>query len=120
MRRPLEVCFRHLDDENQNALEALIQERAARLDRFGTGVIGCHVTVDRPQHAHKSHNPCRVLIRLTVPPQKQLVVTHQPVDVFGTVAEVVHGAFDVLERQLDEYADVRRGHVKAHTRGALV
>jgi hypothetical protein len=117
MRRPLEVCFRHLSDENHSAIEDLIHERSERLDRFGTGVIGCHVTVDRPQNAQRSHNPYRVLIRLTVPPNKELIVSHQPVDLHGSVSEVVGDAFDVLERRLDEYADVRRGHVKAHSRG---
>ena len=96
----------------------MIQERSERLDRFGTGVIGCHVTVDKPQHAQRSHNPYRVLIRLTVPPNKELIVAHQPMDLHGSVTEVVHDAFDVLERRLDEYADVRRGNVKTHARAS--
>ena len=121
MKKPLEFCLRHLDDENHNQLEEVIRARAARLDRFDDAVVGCHVTVDRPQFGPGNMNDYRVLIRLTVPPNKELVVTHQPVDAHGSASEVIEAAFDMMEQRLDRFADIRRGDVKAHTRrpGAL-
>lgn len=118
MRKPLEVCLRHLDEENHEQLEAVIEERAKRLDRFADRVIGCHVTVDRPQFGPTHRNAYRVLIRLTVPPNKALIIDHQPVDAHGSAAEVIADAFDAIERRLDEHADIRRGFVKAHTQRA--
>jgi ribosome-associated translation inhibitor RaiA len=115
MRKPLEVCLRHLDDEDHEKVEQTIRERAGRLGRFADDIVGCQVTVDRPQRSQTSHNPYRVLIRLTVPPNQQLVVSLQPVDLHGSSAEVVHEAFDTMERQLDACSDRRRRSVKGHS-----
>ncbi len=118
MKKPLEFCLRHLRNENHDELEDVIRDRAARLEHFDDGVVGCHVTVDRPQLGPENKNDYRVLIRLTVPPNKELVVTHHPLDLHGSAAEVIEAAFDLMEQQLDTYADIRRGDVKAHTREA--
>jgi ribosome-associated translation inhibitor RaiA len=116
MKKPLVLCLRHLDDENHERLEELVNDRAARLERLAAGIVGCHVTVDRPQYAAQSRSPYRVVVLLTLPPKHQLVVSYQPMDLHGTIGEVVSGAFDAMERKLRAMAELRRGDVKQHTR----
>lgn len=116
MQKPIEVCLRHLADEHRELIEATVHTRAKKLERF-VSVIGCHVTVDRPQRAPRSRSPYRVVIRLTAAPNRELVVRFHPADLHGSVVEIVDGAFDAMERRLKEFAAKRGGFIKAHSRG---
>lgn len=120
MQKPLEICLRHLDPRLLATLEPVLQARAARLERFVTDIVGCRVVLEQPQRGHHSHNPYRVRLRVTVPPHRRLVVAHRPPDPRATLLEVVEGAFDAMERQLDGFAERRRLDVKNHTRARPV
>jgi hypothetical protein len=119
MHKPLEFCLRHLDPGYAAQLEPIIRKRVARLARYLDDIIGCRVVVDRPQLGHHSHNPYRVRLSVTVPPQTRLVVAHRPLDPDASALDVVQAAFDKLERQLDAFADQRRLDVKEHTRTGM-
>lgn len=120
MRKPLELYLRHLEEGHYAPLEVLIAERAHKLERFVSDIIGCRVVVERPQRGHRSHNPVRVRIRVTVPPNTRLVVAHHPLDPNASPLDIVQAAFDAMERQLDEFAARRRNDMKEHTRARTV
>lgn len=91
-------------------LETHIRARAEKLTRFYERINSCRVVVEQQQkhkHQGKLYN---VRINLTVP-KKEFAVTHKyDQDVYVAVRD----AFDAIERQLEEYARKRNGHVKTH------
>jgi len=131
MRLPIQITFRNLTPSE--VLEAAIRERAAKLDTYYDGILGCRVLVERPHRHHRRGNRFHVRIDLTVPGD-EIVVTHEPslhpslqdieservkkaadvesVHRFAIVA--VREAFDIARRRLQDYARRQRGAVKLH------
>jgi cold shock CspA family protein/ribosome-associated translation inhibitor RaiA len=114
MQVPLQVSYHHC--EPSTALNALIQEKTAALDRFYPRITGCRVSVERSGEHHRRGKGAhyRVRIELTVP-GKMLVVSRDPElhraneDAFLAASE----AFREIRRQLQDFARLRRGEVKA-------
>lgn len=112
-------------------IEAAIQERLGKLERYYRGIIGCRVLVELAQRHHESGNRYHVKIDLSVPGDS-LVVTHQA-SLYGAAKDLgasklqrtaeldrerkrgvvaVHEAFDIAKRQLQENARRHRREVK--------
>jgi ribosomal subunit interface protein len=108
MKLPLQVSFQGL--ERSPALEAAIEERAAKLDRFHPHIVACRVTVTQETRHHAQGRPFGVRLDLTVP-GKELAVTHkESEDAFVAVRD----AFDAARRMLQDALAQRRGEVKQH------
>jgi len=113
MQLPLEVTFR--DMPPSQALEAKIREKAAKLDRFSDDIMGCRVVVELPHKHHHKGNLYRVRVLVTVP-NGELVADrskqdhHESQDVYVALRD----AFKAIQRQVEDYARVRRGQVKSH------
>lgn len=104
------------DIPSSPALKSHIEDRASKLSRFYDRINSCRVVVDLPQK-HQNHGKMyNVKIDLKVP-GKELVVNKQSnKDAYVAIRD----AFDALERQLEDHAHKRKGHVKTHdviTRG---
>ena len=112
MQTPLKMNLGTL--AGSTALEALIRRKAAWLERFHDRIVSCHVTVEAPHRHHHRGRQYIAHIRLTVP-GGEIVVSH---DARGKGHEdpyvAVRDAFDAARRQLEDFARVRRGDVKAH------
>ena len=100
-----------------DALEARIRDEVAALDDTCPQITAARVVVEVPtRHRHGGHFV--VKIELTVP-GKVLTVTRDAEgntnaeDAYAAVGE----AFATARRQLEDYVDVRRGHVKHHAVG---
>lgn len=113
MRLPLQISFRHM--EHSDAIEAKVQERANKLDKFYELIMSCRVIVE-PAHKHKHKgNLYQIRIDVTVP-GKELVVTREPdkhhahEDIYVSIRD----AFDAMRRQLEDYNRIQRGKVKTH------
>lgn len=108
MKTPLQITFRGM--EPSEALGARIREQAEKLEHYFDGIVGCRVVVEEP-HRHKSQgNHFRVRLDLTVP-GAELVVDRDSADKRQEDAyQVVHGAFDALRRQLQDWVHARRTH----------
>jgi ribosome-associated translation inhibitor RaiA/cold shock CspA family protein len=108
MKLPLEISARdvHLNEES----EALIREKAAKLDRVYDHIIGCRVKVDMPHRSQRSGSTYNVRIDITVP-GSELIVKREP-DTDLHVAIV--NSFDTAQRRIKEYAEKQRGEVKTH------
>ncbi len=110
---PIQVTFRNMD--RSDAVEARIQEKVDKLERYFGRLISCNVVVEASHRQHHKGNLYDVKIHLAVP-GKDLVVNragpknHAHEDVYVAVRD----AFDAASRQLEDHARVVRGEVKAH------
>jgi len=113
MEIPLELSFRGV--EKTPDLEQLVDREVGKLQRIAS-FTSCRVAIEQPHQHHRSHNPYRVRIEVTMPPGKDLVVIKNPRDSDSgdNVSTVIRKAFDAMERQLKDAAEKRRGDVKSH------
>ena len=115
MEQPLKVQYRDILPTHKEALDPIIREHAARLDKYFPKIVSCRVQVERVQARHQMGDLYRTTITLTVP-HKQIVVNrehpkhHSHEDIFVTVGH----AFDDAARQLEEYARMRYRDLKDH------
>jgi ribosomal subunit interface protein len=109
MKLPLQVTFR--DVVPLPSLEPEIQRRAAKLDQWTADVMSCHVVVAATGNRHRQGHEYSVTVSVRVPDAEITAVTHHD-DL--DIHRAVHGAFDAVGRQLEDYARQRRGQVKQH------
>ncbi len=113
MKLELQVTFR--DMEPSHEIEQAIRDKAAKLDRFHDRITGCRVVVAAPhRHRHKG-KLYNVRIDLTVP-GGELVVNRDNSQAaeHHDIHVAIRDAFDAARRRVQEYAQRRRGEVKAH------
>jgi cold shock CspA family protein/ribosome-associated translation inhibitor RaiA len=114
MQVPLTVTFRNV---NKNAaIEDLIRNQAAKLERVCDHIVSCRVAVEKPQEHQKSGNPFRVRIDVTVPPEHELVVTREAGegDLHEQLRTVIRDAFGAMRRRLRKLVEKQHGDVKTH------
>lgn len=113
MRMPLQITFRHM--EPSEAIEAKVRDRAAKLDTYYDGIMGCHVIVEAPHRHHHQGKLFHVRIDLTLP-GGELVVNRDPQEdhAHEDAAVAVRDAFDAARRQLEDYARRQRADTKMH------
>ena len=54
MQVPIQISFRNMDPSP--SVEAVVREKAAKLERFFDRIVSCHVTIEAP---HRHHHPVR-------------------------------------------------------------
>lgn len=113
MTVPLQVTFKGM--EPSPALEARIQDKAAKLSRFADRIQRCHVTVDAPHRHHHKGQLYRIRIELAVPRGTIVVTRESPQDHAHEDPYVaVRDAFDAAIRQLEDHQRKLDGRVKRH------
>jgi len=65
MKTPLQISFH--DMPVSPALEALIREKAAKLEQFHPNVTSCRVVVDKPHNHSQQGEQFSVTVDITVP-----------------------------------------------------
>ncbi len=108
MKLPLEIRAR--DVRLNGETEALIREKAAKLDRIYAQIIGCRVKVDRPHRSQRSGMMYDVRIDITVP-GGELVVKREPDE---DLHVAIVNSFETAQRRVKEYSEKQRGEVKTH------
>jgi ribosomal subunit interface protein len=108
MRLPLQVTFRNFPPSE--AIEANINEKAAKLDRYYDRIMSCRVVVDSTQRRRHQGKLYGVRIDITVPRKELAVTREENEDVYVAIRD----AFDVASRRLEEHARRERGDVKIH------
>jgi len=116
MQVPLEWSHRGLSSERAQSIEALVRQRAEKLQRHAPDLLSCRVAVEQIQLHQRSGSPWRVRIEVTLPRGIDLVVSREPGQGENTEAPetAVRAAFTTMERQVDDARAKRRGDVKAH------
>lgn len=113
MQQPVRITFKEM--EPSDALEAWVEEHAAKLEKFYEPIIHCDVVIEAP-HRHSQHGRLySVRIDVTVPGD-EVVVSHQgPKDhAHEDVYVALRDAFRAARRQLQDVARKQRGKVKRH------
>ena len=72
MQIPLQITFRGLTPSP--AIESLIRQRSARIERFYDRIIRCHVVVDMPHRHQRKGRQFSVHVDITTP-ESEIVVT---------------------------------------------
>ena len=107
------VVFRDLDVSP--ALQEDIVRHAAKLERFASRILSCHVTVARAEHHQHQGNRFIVHARLTLPgAELEAGQTRSPNRAHEDPHRAVADTFDALRRQLEDFVRKRRGDTKAH------
>jgi ribosome-associated translation inhibitor RaiA len=105
---PLELTFRNMAPSAE--LESLIRKHVARLEQRDRHIIGCWVTVDPQNGAHRSGNLPTIHIEIQVPGES-LAVNHKR---GNDMAAAIRAAFEAAAAQIREYRMRQEGHVKRH------
>lgn len=119
MQVPLELTYR--DVERSDAIDALIQEKVAKLEEACDHISSCRIAVERAHTHPDSGSPFRVRIDMTVPPGHELFAEKSPDQ--GTqyvpLEAVIRETFDAARRQLVELNERQTGQVKTHPQQAV-
>jgi ribosome-associated translation inhibitor RaiA/cold shock CspA family protein len=113
MQSPLELSFKEMP--HSDALEALVRQRVARLERFYDKITHCYVVIE-PAHRNQRkgvHYEVRVHVGV---PAHELIVDRQPgrLERHERPDAAVRDAFDAMEKQLKGWIQQVRGDVKTH------
>lgn len=113
MKVGLEISYR--DVEKSAAIETLIQDKMAKLERLCDYISSCHIAVEKIHDRPSYGSPYRVRLDLTVPPGHELVAESNPTDTnqYVNLDTVVRDAFSKAERQLKELTQRQRESQKA-------
>jgi ribosomal subunit interface protein len=104
---PLQITFRGIGQSD--AIEAVIREKAAKLNQFHPRIMSCAVVVDVPgRHQHKGKEFV-VHIDLKIPGEEIAVNRHHDEDIYVALRD----AFDAARRQLEEAARRQHDDMKA-------
>ena len=113
MKLPLQITFR--DMVPLPSVEPDIRRRADKLDLWTPDVMSCHVVVESAGNRHQQGHEYSVKISVRVPDAEIVATSHHHDQ---DIHRAVHGAFDAVGRQLEDYARQRRGQVKQHEAAA--
>ncbi len=113
MQLPLQITFRHMDPSD--SIQAMIHEKAIKLDQFAEHIMSCRVVVQPAGKHHVHGNLYEIHIDLTLP-GNEIVVSHgsSQHSEDKVVSVAVRDAFDSARRQLEDYVRKVRGDVKVH------
>lgn len=114
MRKPLEITYRNVT--KSDAIEDLITEKAAKLDRLHDSIISCRVSVEQPQEYQRSGSQYRVRIDLRLPPNKELVTRRESGqgEMHEGLRKIITAAFQAMERQLKKAKGKQENHTKTN------
>jgi ribosome-associated translation inhibitor RaiA len=102
MKLPLQISFRGMD--TSPATEALIRERAEKLDRFHDRITGCRVVVEASHRHQRKGRLYHVRVDLTVPGHEIVVGRERDDDhSHEDIKVAVRDAFDAARRQLEDH-----------------
>jgi ribosomal subunit interface protein len=120
MKVPPEITFRGL--EKTDAIQQLIDEKAAKLDEIYEGIVSCRIVVAKSQEHQRSGSPYRIRIVLRVPPGHELVVRRESGEgkMHESLQTAMADAFDAVRRRLIKLKDKQQGDVKSHPKQELI
>lgn len=114
MQIPLEITFR--DIRKTEAIEKLILEKVAKLEKICDYMVSCRIAVEMPQHHKQTGNPFRVRIDIRVPQGHELVIKRESGQekTVSTLPQILRESFSAAGRQLKELVKKQRLEVKTH------
>lgn len=104
MHAPMHLAFRHTQMSPE--LATLIEREANKLSRLFIRISALSVVVERPNHRHRSGDPCSARVEIDVPGQ-HLVASQSHDGRFGSTepCAVLADAFRSAQHSLKRYAE---------------
>ncbi|HXF54291.1 MAG TPA: HPF/RaiA family ribosome-associated protein [Hyphomicrobiaceae bacterium] len=115
MQRPLQIVFKGM--QSSPALESLIRERVAHLERLYPRITGCRVVVEVPHRSPETAKvPIAVSVEADIPGRKPIVgrAKEDRREVKNDHTAALNNAFEAVERQLEKIADIRSDESRMH------
>jgi ribosomal subunit interface protein len=113
MEVPLQISFRNMDPSP--AVEAIVREKAEKLDRFFDRMVSCDVTIEAPHRRQHKGKLYKVRIDIGMPGKDVHVNQEGPKNqAHEDLYVAIRDAFDAAVRQLDDHVRRLRGDVKSH------
>lgn len=113
MKIPPEITYRGV--EKTDAIETLINEKIAKLERVCDHISSCHIAVEKEQDRPRDRSPYRVRLDITVPPSHELaaesIMGHQTQ--YAELDVVIRDAFDKAWRQLRDLSEQQQEYDRA-------
>lgn len=107
MQIPLQITFRGMSPSP--AIESLIRERSARMERFNERIIRCHAVVGVPHRHSRKGRDYTVHLDITTPTGSIVVSRDQVGDGSRRAFDMaVRDAFDTATRRMEEELRRRR------------
>lgn len=103
---PLEIAARDVDLTERN--ESLIRSKATGLGKYWSKINGCRVVIEGPGGHHRTGGPYKVRVELAVPGSDLVADRNEEEELDAAI----HAAFNAAQRQLKDYARIRRREVK--------
>jgi ribosomal subunit interface protein len=113
MQLPMTITFRNMSPSP--AIEADVQEKAAKFETFFDRITSARVVIEAPHRGHRHGKLYHVRIDLRVP-GREIVVSRDPAarHTHEDVYVAIRDAFDEAKRQLQDHAKAIRVGMKTH------
>ncbi len=113
-----QISFRHM--KTSEALESLIQGRAAELEQFSDRITACRVMIEASAKRHRQGNTYHVRVELSVPGGTIIADQDPGLDHAHEDPHVaVRDAFDAARRRLQDHMRRMDGQIKTHEASAI-
>jgi ribosomal subunit interface protein len=113
MQIPLQITFRNMDPSP--AMEAIVREKAAKLDRFCERIVSCDVTIEAPHRRQHKGKLYKIRIDIGMPGKDVHVNQEGPKNhAHEDINVAIRDGFDAAVRQLEDHVRRLRGEVKSH------
>ncbi len=112
MPSPLEITFRGV--ERSEAVEQRVREKFKRIEDHFDRITQARVVIEAPQRRTPLPKFFHVLIDISIPGKKPIMVRHEPSDdqAHTDVMLALRDAFSAAERQVRELADRLDRHAR--------
>jgi cold shock CspA family protein/ribosome-associated translation inhibitor RaiA len=107
MQVPLEINYHHVD--RSDWIDDYVKSRVAKLEQFSPDMVSCRVTIEQSQNAHRTGNPYRAHVEVSLPAKRELVAekTDTVADPHIQLRPIIRHAFEAMEKQLKKENGIR-------------
>lgn len=119
MEVPLEIILKNVEQKEE--IEAVIDEKIAKLEQVCDHLISCRVFVEQnPTHQHAKHT-YHIRVDVRMPPHHEIVVKRDSgTNSHENIGAVLREAFIAARRQVEQIVDRQKKRVKAHTKERMI
>ncbi|MCE8040001.1 HPF/RaiA family ribosome-associated protein [Halomonas sp. MCCC 1A11062] len=110
----MEITYQHVS--RSAWIDEYVRSRVAKLENFSKDIVSCRVTIEQTQNPHKTGNPYRAQVEVTLPAKGELVAekSDKVTDPQVQLRTIIRSAFEAMEKQLKKQTAKRDGRVKQH------
>lgn len=114
MQVPLEITYNHVS--RSEWIDDYIKSRVDKLENLSDNIVACRVVVEQTQSPHRTGNPYRAHVEVSLPSKRELVAdkTETVTDPQVQLRPIIRHAFEAMEKQLKKENGKRGGRKVKH------